>query len=158
MKIVITFLLSFLLILTGVAAYMLSGAASAWLQTRHVWIFSLLFGGLGGVLYCLRGVYLNACVRKQWDEGWMPWYFIRPFASVICGGISCLVLKAGLLLLEANPHPQSTELGFYAFAVVAGLNVDKFVSKVEDIAQATWGIEKSKTAKSADTRSPKDNV
>ena len=31
----------------------------------------VLFGGLGGVTYCLRGVYLNACVRKQWDIAWL---------------------------------------------------------------------------------------
>ena len=80
----------------------------------------------------------------------MPWYYIRPFASLICGGVSCLVLKAGLLLLDASQPAGANELGFYAFAFVAGLNVDKFVSKVEDIAQATWGIEKSRTAKSSD--------
>ena len=35
-------------------------------------------------------------------------------------------------------------MGFYALAFVAGMNVDKFVAKIEDIAQATWGIEKSR--------------
>jgi len=146
MKRVVSFLLVFLALLAASSALMLSGTAPQWLLAKHVWIFSMIAGGVGGALYCLRGVYLNACVRKNWDEAWLPWYFIRPFASVICGGISCLVLKAGLLILEANQQPGSTELGFYAFAVVAGLNVDKFVAKVEDIAQATWGIEKSRTS------------
>jgi hypothetical protein len=63
-----------------------------------------------------------------------------------CGGISFLFLKAGLLLLESNQNADSTDLGFYALAFVAGLNVDKFITKIEDIAQATWGIEKSRTA------------
>ena len=106
-----------------------------------------LIGGLGGVLYCLRGVYLNACVRKSWDTNWHPWYFIRPIVSHLCGAVSFLFLKAGLLLLEAQPKTQSTELGFLALAFIAGLNVDKFISKIEDIAQASWGIEKSRTAK-----------
>jgi len=42
-------------------------------------------------------------------------------------------------------------LGFLALAFIAGLNVDKFITKIEDIAQATWGIEKSRTARSQDT-------
>lgn len=106
-----------------------------------------LIGGLGGTIYCLRGVYLNACVHKTWSETWFPWYFIRPFVSHLCGAISYLFLKAGLILLEARQTSGSTELGFLCLAFIAGLNVDKFISKIEDIAQATWGIEKSRAAK-----------
>jgi hypothetical protein len=103
-------------------------------------------GGLGGAVYCLRGVYLNACVRKQWDNDWQPWYYIRPLVSHVCGAISFLFLKAGLLVLEAKSSSDSTNLGFLALAFIAGLNVDKFITKIEDIAQASWGIEKSRTA------------
>jgi hypothetical protein len=38
-------------------------------------------------------------------------------------------------------------LGFYVLAFIAGLNVDKFLSKIEEIAQTTWGIEKSRAAR-----------
>jgi hypothetical protein len=58
-----------------------------------------------------------------------------------------LFLKAGLLLLEAGQKGDSSQLGFYAFAFVAGLNVDRFVAKIENIAEATWGIEKSRAAR-----------
>ena len=104
-------------------------------------------GGLGGVVYCLRGVYLNACVRKEWDDDWQPWYYIRPLVSHVCGAISYLFLQAGLLVLEAKSSADSTNLGFLALAFIAGLNVDKFIAKIEDIAQATWGIEKSRATK-----------
>jgi H+/Cl- antiporter ClcA len=106
-----------------------------------------LIGGVGGVVYCLRGVYLNVSVRKSWDDQWQPWYYIRPIVSHICGAISFLFLKAGLILLEAQPKTHATDLGFMAFAFIAGLNVDKFITKIEDVAQAAWGIEKSRTAK-----------
>jgi hypothetical protein len=104
-------------------------------------------GGLGGCVYCLRGVYLNACVRKQWDDEWQPWYYIRPLVSIACGAVSYLFLRAGLLVLESGRRENATDLGFYALAFIAGLNVDKFIAKVEDLAQATWGIEKSRTAR-----------
>ena len=109
-------------------------------------IYCGICGGIGGVTYCLRGVYLNVCVFKRWDETWLPWYFIRPIVSFICGVISCLFLKAGLIVLEAQQSATASNLAFYALAFVAGLNVDKFVEKVEDIAQVTWGIKKSRTA------------
>ncbi|WP_260436966.1 hypothetical protein [Burkholderia contaminans] len=101
---------------------------------------------LGGGLYCIRAVYLNKCVRKSWDSDWHTWYFLRPLASFICGGASFLFLKAGLLVLESHTTEGATELGFYALAFVAGLNVDKFVAKIEGVAHAVWGIEKSRSA------------
>ena len=110
-------------------------------------IYCGLTGGIGGITYCLRGMYLNVCVFKQWDKVWLPWYFIRPLVSVVCGVVSWLFLKAGLIMLEAKQTETPTNLIFYALAFVAGLNVDKFIEKIEDIAQATWGIEKSRTAK-----------
>jgi hypothetical protein len=105
------------------------------------------FSGLGGCVYCLRGVYLNACVHKGWDDDWQPWYYIRPLVSVACGAVSYVFLRAGLLVLESGKRPNSTDLGFYALAFIAGLNVDKFIAKIEDLAQATWGIKKSRTAR-----------
>lgn len=115
-------------------------------------VYCGLCGGIGGITYCLRGIYINACVFNRWSEVWLPWYFIRPIVSVICGTISCLFLKAGLIVLEARQAESPSNLAFYALAFIAGLNVDKFIEKIEDIAQTTWGIKKSRTS----TRDDKD--
>jgi H+/Cl- antiporter ClcA len=123
-----------------------SGIMPPWWSALGLVVVCSLIGGLGGVVYCLRGVYLSASVRKSWDDQWQPWYYIRPIVSHICGAISFLFLKAGLILLEAQPKTHATDLGFMALAFIAGLNVDKFITKIEDIAQATWGIKKSRTA------------
>ena len=103
-------------------------------------------GGIGGVTYCLRGVYLNACVLDQWSEKWLPWYFIRPIVSFICGVVSYIFLQSGLIVLEAQQSEHPTNLAFYALAFIAGLNVDKFIEKLEEIAQVTWGIKKSRVS------------
>lgn len=147
MKKVIAFLLVFLGLLAVTVWAELSTAFPEWMGALRLWLYCTVAGGLGGALYCLRGVYLNACVRKQWERDWEPWYYIRPFASLISGLVSCLFLKAGLLLLEAGQKGDSTQLGFYAFAFIAGLNVDRFVAKIENVAEATWGIEKSRAAR-----------
>ena len=116
---------------------------------------SILFGGLGGCTYCLRGVYLNACVHKTWSLDWLPWYFIRPVVSLILGGVSYLFVKSGLLLFGASQEPSASQLGIWAVAFLAGLNVDKFVAKVESIGQTVWGLEPSRQSKpetSAETK------
>jgi hypothetical protein len=107
----------------------------------------VLFGGLGGCIYCLRGVYLNACVRKCWDADWLPWYFIRPVVSLVLGGISYLFIKSGLLLLGASQESDASPLGIWAMAFLAGLNVDKFLVKIESVGQTVLGIEPSRQSK-----------
>lgn len=103
-------------------------------------------GLVGGCLYCLRAVYINRCVHNNWSSDWYAWYFLRPIASLISGGVSFLFLKAGLLVLDSSRTSDSSEIGFFALAFVAGLNVDKFVAKIESVAQAIWGIEKSRAS------------
>lgn len=152
MKKVIAFLLIFLFGLCALLARLAAGDLPAWIVDIRLPIACALAGGLGGFVYTLRAVYINACVYKRWDADWEPWYYIRPFVSLICGGVSWLFLKAGLLILEATE--SGSDLGFYALAFIAGLNVDKFVSKVEDIAQAAWGIEKSRSSKGVDNDKP----
>ncbi|PVE08877.1 hypothetical protein [Limnohabitans sp. Rim28] len=107
----------------------------------------VLFGGLGGVTYCLRGVYLNACVRKQWDVAWLPWYLLRPIVSLVLGGVSYLFVKSGLLLLGATQDQTGSQLGIWAISYIAGLNVDRFLAKIEDIGLTVWGIEPSRQSK-----------
>jgi hypothetical protein len=149
MKRVIAYLLVYLIAIAAMFLLDLAGKFPAWIDSARLPLQCGLLGGVGGCLYCLRGVYLNACVRKDWDDLWQPWYYIRPVASTICGVISYVFLLAGLLVLESSQNPDSTHLGFYALAFVAGLNVDKFVTKIEDVAHATWGIRRSRTTESS---------
>lgn len=146
MKRSFTFLLICLGIEVWILAIILSGRAPVWLAPFEIACLCGLTGGIGGIVYCMRGLYVNVCAGAGWNPRWMPWYFIRPVVSLVCGVVSYLILKAGLLVLESAPRETSNHLGFYVLAFIAGLNVDKFLGKIEDIAQTTWGIEKSRTA------------
>lgn len=141
---VVLLLLAYLAGLIGATVAVLKSGLPTWLASFDVLLLCALAGGFGGLTYCLRGVYLSACVRKQWDIEWLPWYFIRPIISVLCGAISYVFLKAGLMVLDAVTKEGSNYFGFYALAYIAGLNVDKFVAKLEGIAHAAWGIERSR--------------
>ena len=62
--------------------------------------------------------------------------------SGIIGFVSCIFLKAGLTVLEADQAPDAAMYGYYALAFIAGYNVDNFLKKLEAIAQDLWGIKK----------------
>lgn len=117
-----------------------------WVNDYRTAVFCGLIGGVGGIVYCLRAVYLNACVKRSWDAAWLPWYCVRPVVSLVCGFASYALLKAGLLVLDSAPKSDGSQYGFFVLAFIAGLNVDKFVSKIEDVAQTAWGIEKSRAS------------
>ncbi len=146
---IVAYLLLFLAGLSAAALSILAGMIPPWAQSMQLFFLCALTGGAGGCVYCLRAVYIHRCVEKNWGSDWYTWYFVRPIVSVVCGGISYLFLKAGLLILESHQQEGATEIGFYALAFIAGLNVDKFIAKIEDVAQAVWGIEKSRSAKSS---------
>jgi hypothetical protein len=146
MKKVIFYHFCFLAVISLLMIWLHIGPMPLGIESFKLLATCVLLGGYGGVVYCLRGVYLNASVKGEWLPQWEPWYYIRPVVSLICGGVSFLFLKAGLLLLEAASLPDSSDLGFMALAFIAGLNVDKFINKIEEIAQASWGIEKSRTS------------
>ena len=113
------------------------------------------FGLIGGLTYCLRGVYLSRCVKGSWDSNWETWHYLRPITSGISGFISLVFLKAGLLVLEADQSPEAISYGYLAIAFIAGYNVDNFMKKIESIAKTLWGIKKSRVSEEDDTESDK---
>ncbi len=149
----ITVTLYLLLLLLGLTITALLEAQQQWLAGSpelQLGVRCAMAGGFGGLTYCLRAVYLNASVRKSWDAAWVPWYFIRPFVSMIVGAVSYVFLKAGLFVLQSEHQPTASPIGFLALAFIAGLNVDRFITKLEDLAQATWGIRPSRTAEASE--------
>jgi hypothetical protein len=140
-------LITELLVVTSALAAIALDRAS-WLDGElKVVVACVLFGGLGGVTYCLRSVYLNVCVRKRWDIEWLPWYLLRPIVSMVLGGVSYLFVKSGLLLLGATQDQTGSQLGIWAMSYIAGLNVDRFLAKIEDIGLSVWGVEPSRQSK-----------
>lgn len=110
MKLIAFYLIVLLISLTCLIVQNLFGQLVVGHDSLQIGLMCALIGGVGGCIYCLRAIYLNACVRKQWDDEWLPWYYIRPIVSIACGGVSYLFLRAGLLILESGTHSDSTVL------------------------------------------------
>lgn len=121
-----------LLLITSILVWFLIGsevAPKCVISIKHI-INCVLVAVSGGVLYCLRAVYLNYSVRKQWDGVWLIWYLFRPFASGLMGYVTYLVITAGLFAVGSSSaeHPETL---LYALSFFAGLNVDGFLKKFE---------------------------
>jgi len=117
-----------------------------WYVSNILFINSALMGSLGGIIYCLRGIYVNKSFKKEWDVDWHIWYYLRPLTSLISGFVSCIFLKAGLLTLDVGDSSGNIHFGYFAVAFIAGYNVDNFMKKIESLAKTVWGIEKSKSS------------
>ncbi len=146
MKRVIAYLIGWLVAIIVISVIDEVAEMPVWYVKNLLFVKCGLIGTMGGVLYCLRGVYLNRCVRKTWDEDWHVWYYLRPITSGLSGFVSCIFLKAGLLVLEGESVSDETSFGYLAIAFIAGYNVDNFLKKLESVAKTLWGIEKSRSS------------
>jgi len=83
----------------------------------------------GGILYCLRAVYINKCVKKQWSQEWLVWYFLRPIVSMLMGFAASFFLYCFIQALEAH----LTEYSFLvAFAFIVGYLASNIFAKGRD--------------------------
>ncbi len=127
------------LILTGlyVAFFMQNSQIAEW----QIWANVIFCGLLGGCSYCLRALYIQYCVKKEWYPCWIVWHIIRPTVSCIMGAVSFLFIKAGLLLLSIPETDPTQNYGLYAIAFIAGMNVDNFIKRIEGIFKNVMQIE-----------------
>ncbi|WP_225854532.1 hypothetical protein [Aeromonas salmonicida] len=102
-----------------------------WLSKFKLLNECILFGLIGGCIYCLRGIYINHCVQKQWCGSWALWYLLRPLVSTVMGGISYFVLMSGLMAIGISGSIKSPDHFFYLAAFFAGLRVDSFLKHFE---------------------------
>jgi hypothetical protein len=48
-----------------------------------------VIGGIGGGVYCLRAIYITVCVKKNWDDQWLVWYYL------VCYGARYTFMRFG---------------------------------------------------------------
>lgn len=144
MRIIAYYLIALLLIL-GLFLFSIAALGlPVWLERYELLLICLAIGGIGGCVYLIRSIYIHVCALKDWDDSWQTWYYLRPIISIICGGVSYVFLKAGLLFLNASIKGDSHDFGFIALAFIAGFNVDNFLEWLETKSQSVLGIKISK--------------
>lgn len=143
---VTVYLVIWLFVLSGSFFYLKFGSAPNYFSNFETLLGCILIGGIGGNVYCLRAIYLQACVKKEWDENWIVWYLLRPLLSIVVGGISYLFIKAGLVLFNSSGQSEINQLSIWSLAFLSGLNVDNFIKKIESIGETVWGISPSRVS------------
>ena len=120
-----------------VAAWYFAYVANAPLVSGYKpWSHVLFFGLLGGCTHCLRALYVQYCVKDEWDSRWVVWHFVRPCVSAIMGVFSLISVKVGLLVLVVSEEKLDDRLyGIYALAFIAGYNVDYFQSQIRRVTE-----------------------
>lgn len=118
-----------------------------WLKEYELAIKCILIATLAGILYSLRAIYVNYSACKNWDNSWEVWYYLRPITSSISGLVAYIFLKASLIILETSQVENAGNYGYLAFAFIAGLNVDKFLKKIEAQAKSSFGVETSRASR-----------
>lgn len=146
---VIVYLVFWVLALSSGLFYLKLRCASL-ISSFETFLGCIFIGGIGGAIYCLRAIYLQACVKKKWDENWIVWYVLRPFLSSVIGGVSYLFVKAGLMLFSSSEPSEINQLSIWALAFLSGLNVDNFMKKIESIGETVWGISPSRVSNKKD--------
>jgi len=146
MKKVIAYQVSMILILALLWAQGPLGNVPEWLADYRLAINCILTAALAGVLYCVRAVYLNYCVHRHWDKRWEVWYYLRPLASAVTGLVAYIFLKASVIVLEGSQGANTGLYGYMVFSFIAGYNVDRFLKKMEEVAQSKFGVRPSRTS------------
>ena len=80
MKKIIAYQVFILLVVIGVWVQLPLGNVLGWANQCLLAIQCILIAVIGGTLYCLRAIYVNRCVRKNWDPDWEItncWHRIR---------------------------------------------------------------------------------
>lgn len=83
------------------------------------------FGALGAVLISLSGVFDH---RGDWNPDLKYWHFSRPLIGAALGLVSVLVFQAGILAVNAQPHPTggTANLLYYLVAFLVGYREETF--------------------------------
>lgn len=150
--IILAYQVGVLLLVTWLWHRYVGGDSSMWFPIQQLPLQSMLVGAVGGVSYCMRAVYINRCVKNEWNARWWPWYVVRPLLGSIVGVVAFLLISAGLFVFGGVHESSTRSYGILILSWVAGYNVDGFLSRIEKMAQFSWRISPSRLAKDTDSR------
>jgi hypothetical protein len=147
MIIVAVYLLILLIILAYLFILILNGDILGCVKKEyHTFICCGLVGGIGGITRNIRSVYVKFSPQNidgqlicNWDNRWLPWYILRPYVSIVMGCVGYLLLRVGLLTLNAEIEQDSPQLMVYAVAFIAGLKVNAILIKIDEISKSAFG-------------------
>jgi hypothetical protein len=102
-------------------------------------VLVLAFGIIGGATHGLSSLVTYVGNRRH-DGSWTMWYFGRPFVAGIVAIIFYLLIRGGILSINAQPADLNY-FGIAAISVTAGLMATEATKKLRDIFMTLFGTE-----------------
>ncbi len=129
-----------LLALLAILARVVS-SGPAWASETWGWLpppAYVVWGALGGVVAALFGFYIHAA-RRDFDSGYIAYYFLKPVLGAVLGPLIYLFARAGLMATQgANADVQSHHL-LYLGAFVLGFGERFSLRLIDRVAGAIFG-------------------
>lgn len=137
------YLLIFLLILIIIPIVVYRSSISDSLYRALYYLGSA--GGLGGLVYCIRGYY-KALVnqdKEPFDLHFTWWYILRPFISIVVGVFVYFLIVGGLLSVSNISSSQldlTKSVPFYcSLSFIGGYCFSQFADKLDQLGGTVFG-------------------
>lgn len=136
--------------------------------TLFFWTFSIadearlllivaMAGSLGSLLHALRSVYWYYGNREL-VTSWYAKYLLLPFSGAIVGLLTYLLIRGGLLALQATTTAASAAFVYAAVSGLMGLFSEQAVSKFKSVFQELFTQTEKGKDYAAPTEQPTSNV
>jgi hypothetical protein len=99
--------------------------------------YYIVAGGIGGVTAVFFGLYRHASIR-DFDAGFLLWYYFKPAIGIVIGPIVYLAGMAGLLATTGSANITSHHLLLIA-AFAAGFSERFSLSLIDKIGEMVFG-------------------
>ncbi len=97
-----------------------------------------LWGALGGVVAALFGFYLHAA-RRDFDRGYVAYYFLKPIMGLVLGPLVYLFARAGLMAIQSQGTVIERPELLYLGAFVLGFGERFSLRLIDRVAAAFFG-------------------
>jgi hypothetical protein len=97
-----------------------------------IMMMSMLWGGLGGIVSALIGLWAHRALNQEIDRHWAIWFFANPFMGIVLGALIFLLIRAILLgLFPSTSGRIEFSWVLYVMAWIAGFEQNIFYDLIE---------------------------
>ena len=121
----------------------LAPVAAAARSPFRLYAYIFCAGGLGAVVYCIRGFYKHVSIG-DYSPSYVYWYIFRPWIGTVLGMVSYLLIVGGLMVFESGTPASGSLRGkalFLAIAFLAGFSSNEFIMKMNTVSKAIFGVD-----------------
>lgn len=104
---------------------------------RSISIPVFFWGFLGGVVWCMHGLY-RWYSRRLFDKHYLYWYILNPWVAAVLGGMFVLTVLSGIVKVD-NINDQNSSYLLHLTSFVVGLATHDFLKLLIRIVSAIFG-------------------